>query len=282
MQTIRTHNAFHLGDNLVHLHFLRKVALANPDRQFIHAAGWQYRRQIEPVVVDIPNIKITEIEHDTFYRYPFDGSREFHHAASQPNPDYPKNWDHNRSINSWRGANGFWYKSEIRNDFIEFHLKEWFPYLCERMEVENPMRDPSDMLFDYPAIKTPIHNLVPFDVLVINSPPASGQFHDFNASKLEQIIYRLEYNDFHVVTSGSGLAKPYFTATQIGHLSLHCHTILMVSTGPSWPTFNVWNRDSIKHRIILLDNERVNLSANTMHCEKIEEAEEVLKHAGLL
>jgi hypothetical protein len=72
------------------------------------------------------------------------------------------------------------------------------------------------------------------------------------------------------------------SVTEIGHLSLHCHTILMVSTGPSWPTFNIWNQDTVMHRIILLEPERVNLAPNTTHCATIDEAAEVLKGIGLL
>jgi len=270
---IRTHNAYHLGDNLVHLHFLRKVALANPDREFVHAARWQYRRELEPVVTDIPNLKLSELDHDPFYKYPFDDSKGFHHVAIHRGY---KSWGNEKSVNAWRGADGFWYAHPDRNDFVKFHLEAWFPLLCERMEVENPMRTPADMLFDYPALQMPVPDLVPFDVLVINAPPGSGQFEAFNAAELDRIICELEFNKVKVVATGSGFPKPHFSVTQIGQMSFHCHTILMVSTGPSWPTFNVWNKDSIKLRVILLDNERVNLAPNSVHCSRIEEAREIL------
>jgi len=275
MQVTRTHNAYHLGDNLVHLHFLRKVALANPDREFIHAARWQYRRELEPVVADVPNLNLTELDHDPFYKYPFDGSVAFHHVADQSS-NHPKVWHYDRSVNAWRGADGFWYAHPDRNDFVKFHLEAWFPLLCERIEVENPMRTPADMLFDYPALQMPVPDLVPFDVLVMNAPPGSGQFEAFSATELDNIICELEFNKVKVVATGSGFPKPHFSVTQIGQMSLHCHTILMVSTGPSWPTFNVWNKDSIKLRVILLDAERVNLAPFTVHCSRIEEAREIL------
>jgi hypothetical protein len=118
MQITRTHNGYHLGDNLVHLNFLRKVALANPDRQFVHAAQWQYIRQLRDVIADVPNIKLEEFG----YLLPAD------------------------SLDSWRGANNFWYSHPNRNDFVNFHLDAWFPYLCERMGVENPMRSSKDMI----------------------------------------------------------------------------------------------------------------------------------------
>jgi hypothetical protein len=251
----RTHNAYHLGDNLVHLHFLRKVALANPGRHFVHYAQNQYNWQLRPLVEDIPNLKLD----DFGYMLPSD------------------------SINAWRGANNFWYQSTIRNDFVEFHLKEWFPHLCERMGVENPMREPKDMLFDYPAIKDrQTVTAGTFDVLVINAPPMSGQFEGYDSYEIKNTVEKLQNRGFRVITTGTGIPEQFFTASEVGFLSLHCHTILMVSTGPSWPTFNVWNQDSIKTRVILLDNERVNLAPNTVHCSRIEEAEEVLKGEGLL
>ncbi len=261
----RTHNAYHIGDNLVHLHFLRKVALANPDRAFVHAAQWQYLRQLQDVVADVPNIELKDFNYTT----PSD------------------------SINAWRGDKQFWYSHPDRLDFVKFHVEAWFPYLADRMNVENPIKCAKDMLFDYPAIEKSIRfplssRPIEFDVLVINSAPSSGQFSAYDEYGLINLASRLAKQGHRLITT----AKPEidcpctanygFTVTQIGALSLHCHTILMVSTGPSWPTFNVWNQESIKNRIILLEPERVNLSPNTMHCATVDEAAEVLKGAGLL
>ncbi len=248
----RTHNAYHLGDNLVHLHFLRKVALANPNRQFIHAAQWQYLSQLRDLILGVPNLGLADFNYMT-------------------PPD---------SIDAWRGANGFWYQSEIRNDFVRFHVEQWFPHLADRMKVENPIKCAKDMLFDYPAIQRNSCGPERYDVLVINSPPASGQFSRYDEQVLNEIAQKMYRNGLSVCSSCP--QRAYISVTQFGFLSLNCHTILMVSTGPSWPTFNVWNQDTVKHRIILLDPERVNLSPNTTHCATIDEAAEVLKGIGLL
>src|SRR5882757_5662003 len=161
----RTHNAYHLGDNLVHLHFLRKVAIANPDRQFVHSAENRYHRQLRPVIADVLNIKL----------------EDYYGHVTPPN-----------SINAWRGENRFWYEHPDRNDFVKFHLEAWFPQLCDRMQVENPMRTAADMLFDYPAIQNPMKDGtdgISFDVLVINSPPFSGQFQGYNYDLLDGIVW---------------------------------------------------------------------------------------------
>jgi hypothetical protein len=258
----RTHNGYHLGDNLVHLHFMRKVALANPDREFIHAAQWQYIRQLSDLTSDVPNLNLMEYG----YLTPSD------------------------SINAWRGDKQFWYSHPDRNDFVKFHVEAWFPFLADRMGVENPIKRPEAMLFDYPAIQINEADSSSFDVLMINSIPGSGQWTGFSDWEFSNLAIRLHDKGLKVIPTqpvGGGqkiisTSQRGLSVTDIGHLSLHCHAILMISTGPSWPTFNIWNQESIKNRIILLDNERVNLSPNTTHCRTIDEASEVLKGIGLL
>jgi hypothetical protein len=146
-QIIRTHNAYHLGDNLVHLNFLRRVARNHPDVVFTHHAHWQYIPQLRDVIADIPNITLEDFNYLT--------------------PPH--------SIDSWRGANGFWYQHPNRNNFAEFHF-EWFTHLAKRMGVENPVTTREDMLFDYPALDDADSQGQLFDTLIINSPPGSGQF----------------------------------------------------------------------------------------------------------
>ncbi len=249
----RTHNSYHLGDNLVHLNFLRKVAIANPERAFVHAAQWQYLKQLQDVIADVPNVELKDFNYTT----PSD------------------------SINAWRGDKQFWYSHPDRNDFVKFHVEAWFPFLSDRMGVANPIKCAKDMLFDYPAIQEPVFtkSWTEGEILVVNSPPGSGQFRNYDEGAFDPIITRMVEKGLQVVSTwpAKGLS-----VTQIGNLSLACHTILMVSTGPSWPTFNIWNQESVKHRIILLEPERVSLSPNTLHCTSIEQAETALVAYGLL
>lgn len=262
---VRTHNAYHLGDNLVHLNFLRRVALANPDRQFVHYAQWQHLIQLRDMIQDVPNITLAEFGHNL----PAD------------------------SINAWRGARKFWYEHPDRLDFVKFHVEAWFPLLADRMGVDNPVKAPDDMLFDYPGflIWKPGIKVKESDILVINSAPGSGQWQGYDEFLLGNLVMDLDKKGHRVVTTAPipqpdtripCTANYQMTVTEIGCLSLHCHTILMISTGPSWPTFNIWNRETIKRRIILLTSERIHLSPNTVHCSTVTEAAEELKKAGLL
>jgi len=54
----------------------------------------------------------------------------------------------------------------------------------------------------------------------------------------------------------------------------------MVSTGPSWPTLNIWTADLF--RVVLIDNERLGLTSNTHHCRTARDAMRALKTAGFL
>lgn len=257
----RTHNGYHLGDNIVHLNFLRKVAISNPGRKFVHAAQWQYLRELRDVISDVPNISLDEFG----YRTPSD------------------------SINSWRGDNQFWYSHPDRLDFVKFHVDAWFPYLADRMGVDNPIKTRKDMLFDYPAIQNPPSDVTPdCDVLVINSAPGSGQFNGYNQYELGRIAMAIQQKGFAVAVTDEhpdslvSTQRLGYSVSQIGWMSLYCSVILMVSTGPSWPTFNIWNQDTVSQRIILIDSERIDLSPYTVHCSKISEAEAILKESGLL
>jgi hypothetical protein len=77
-------------------------------------------------------------------------------------------------------------------------------------------------------------------------------------------------------------AKHGYTVTDIGNCSLNCRAILMVSTGPSWPTFNIWNADKIQNRIIILEHERLGLGPNEVYASDVAGAREQLQKTGWL
>lgn len=251
-----------------------------------HAVQWQYIAQLRDLIADLPHGSITLAEF---------------------NQHTPR-----ESIDAWRGANNDWYQHPDRNDFVKYHLEHWFPYLADRMGVDNPMKTPADMLFDYPRIaegsdesRRSLGVGGQFDVLLINSAPLSNQFPAFDPGALGNLAHALAARGHRVITTA---AIPDFyeyrpkkqfhppintqdyrlSVTDIGHLSLHCHTIVMVSTGPSWPTFNVWNtgaspaRTSVKNRVILIDTERVDLDPMATHVNSVPAAAEALRSIGLL
>ena len=273
----RTHNAYHLGDNLVHLNFLRRVALSMPDRQFIHAARWNNIPQMRDVVSDVKNIKLISLEEDKYYAY-----------ADYTTPLIKD------SVNAWRGAGGDWYNHPDRNDFVKYHVDHWFPRISGMMGVDCPIKRTEDMLFDYPQLCSWQHPELHSQIIVINSRPMSGQFIAYDDYALCDLAVNLwRQNDSLITTSPipkeliprgtiKCTADYGLSVSQIGNLSLHARCIVMVSTGPSWPTFNVWNTITVRHRIILIDQEQINLSPNTVHCKSVREAVDKLTEYGYL
>lgn len=291
---IRTHNAYHLGDNLVHLHFLRKIArqlqLSGEPIMLVHACLSQYHHELRPLVEDTPNLKLCELDTDRIY------------AFKNWNPSHVSLSDGEVSVNAWRGVDDIWYNHKDRADFVKFHVEHWFPYLAQELGVKNPVKSAGDMLFDYPAIrscgeKLPTQFRNRFDLLLVNSAPGSGQFRGYDEFLLAQLAQKIADRGFRVISTAplppSTLkssrkvlctADDCLSVTDIGHLSLNCRVIAGVSTGPMWTTHNVWNSlcPDPPSRIVLLDNERVELSPNTRHVDNIADAASLMAAEGLL
>lgn len=260
MKTISTFNALHLGDNLVHLHFLRKLAQAYPDIQFVHGAHDRHLAQLYPLWQDVGNLTVKSIA-------------EVGQGA----------------INAWRGAGGHWYTHPQRTEFGAYHL-EWFRHLAHAMGLESPIHCAADLLFDYPALQSPGADGGVASILVVNSPPMSGQWTGFSHEGFDKLILSLYQAGHCVVTTSPSLVEGIactrdqsMDVTAIGRLSQRCQAVIGCVTGPMWPTLNQWNRDSVKLRVHLLDHERVDLLPHaTVHVNALSLVPEILRDRGLL
>lgn len=262
-RTVHTFNAFHLGDNLIHLHFLRALAKAHPDIAFEHGAPDEHLAQLYPLWQDLPNLRVASI-------------------ATTPYGAH----------NAWRGADGWWYHRPNRNDFAAVHL-DWFRVLAERMGLASPFAKPEDLLFDYPALQDkPIADdplPASLDFLIVNSPPRSGQWQGYNADAFDHLCEELliDVDRRLMVTFENGhdnydsTQERNMDVTAIGRLSQRVKCIIGCVTGPMWPTLNVWN-SARPLRIHLLDAERVELCANTVHANSLTLVPEILRERGLI
>lgn len=265
---ILTYCAFRLGDNLAHLHFLRALAKAYPTIHFQHAAIREYLPQMIEVVADLPNLSLRDI----------------------------MSCKKEAGINAWKNAGGFWEKHELKAQYADFML-EWFKVLAERMGLRSPFAKPEDLLFDYPALqrnelagKVSLHprhvKFVEFDFLVVNSIPMSSQWRGMDVVQFNTLIQTLAQRYDVVTTRETGLnvlateTIPGFTVTDIGALSLYAKRIIAVSTGPSWPTLNVWNKE--KEFYALMDTERLGIHGGIVQCRTIDECKSALKEKGVL
>jgi hypothetical protein len=241
----QTFNEWHLGDNLVHLNFLRRLAVKHPDCQFVHACRANYREQLEPVVWPLGNIKIVPLQ-----------GRDPHSVDA---------WK-NHGACSRRG--GFSGRHPLRLDWVEFH-KVFFADLARRMGLSTPIHGMEDLLFDYPAVKEETKLPGRWDVLVCNISGMSGQLRGWKEGDWDEIIQRLIKKGRSVVCTGpsrTGAActsEAGLSVTGVGNVSLRVDRIIGCPCGPMWPTFNIWNKD--KPRIVLLRQETVALGTQTQH-----------------
>jgi hypothetical protein len=280
-RTISTHCDFHLGDNLAHLHLLRDLALRHPPHRFLHAVHACHLKDLAEAVEDRQNIYLIPME-----------ARDA------------------GSIDVWKNAGGFWESHALRNDYAGFCLEN-HRHVAAKMGLESRFTRPEELLFDYPALikrhvyaemqgplagaglaALPNGNL--FDFLIVNSQPCSGQFMEYDrVDFFDPLIAELiAVGKRVVVTQKSAVPGAFWTGdcgltiTGIGSLSLDCTHHVMVSTGPSWPTLNIWNQSSShgssRVRILLLERERVNLDP-LVHCvSTLAAARRVLQENSLL
>jgi hypothetical protein len=240
-----TFNEWHLGDNLIHLNFLRRLALRHPDFQFIHACRAGYHGQLKPLILPLPNVTLVPLE------------------ARAPH-----------AVNAWKNHGAFtsrggcWAGSPLKLDWVAFHL-DFFAKLAARMGLESPAGTAADLMFDYPALQTDSQLPGRWDVLVCNSQMLSSQVPGWRDGDWDDVIELLIKKGKTVVCtqpSRTGTTCTWdhrLSVTGVGNVSLRANMIIGCPCGPMWPTFNVWSRE--KPRICVLAKETVALGANTRH-----------------
>lgn len=262
--THRSYCEFHLGDNLAHLHFLLHLAQAYPSERFVHAVHQcHFDNLFEVVGFEQSNVELVTLEE-------------------------AKN---DLGANVWKNAGGYWESHPLKDQYGPFYL-DWFRECARRMGLESPFHEVRDLLFDYPALLRRPNAMPPqpVEVLFVNSRPCSGQLMSYDhVDCLDEVIAGLVRAGRRVVvtqpTKVTGVwctMDHLLTITEIGHLSLNAEHLVMVSTGPSWPTFNVWNVERVKTRVLLLERETVELAPRTVHVRRVGDLGMRLRELGLL
>ena len=255
-----TFNEWHLGDNLVHLNFLRRLAVEHPDCQFVHACRAAYHEQLKPLVLPLTNIQIVPLE-----------GRD---------PNAVDAW---KNHGAWTPRGGFTARSPLRKDWVELHLV-FFADLARRMGLPTPIHSRDDLLFDYPALRNDAKLPGRWDVLVCNSGAMSGQLPGWKESDWDDIIQRILRKGRSVICtqpSRTGIpctAEHGLSVTGVGNVSLRVDKIVGCPCGPMWPTYNVWNKD--KARIVAQSKETVALAPHTAHARSKAGLIEIVENPG--
>ena len=244
-----TFNEWHLGDNLIHLNFLRRLAARSPHEKFVHACRECYLGQLRPVVADLPNVRLV--------------------ALKDMHPGSINCW---KNYGKWTGRGGYFDRSDKQADFVAFHLM-FFNDLARRMGTTSPIGCASDFLFNYPAVlKSLSTHEGRYDVLVCNSTPQSNQLLGWKDGDWDDVIeYILQRGRSVICTQQSPFANSQTGAdctygldvTGVGNVSLRCGLIVGCPCGPMWPTWNVRNRDT--PRIVVHGKETINIGSRTQH-----------------
>jgi hypothetical protein len=242
MREIKTFCDWHLGDNLIHLNFFRRLAVANENSNFIHAAPAEQVWQLKKVVSDLGNCRVVDSRSG-------DG------------------W-----IDSWKNADNFFTGHPLMGKFTAFHI-EHFNRLSGKLGFESPIKCSADMIFDYPALWEEAWSGREYDYLFVNSRPMSGQLCSYKEGFFGSVIDELVQHGKRVAVTqddghkGTVCTKP-LSVSEVGNLSIRCANIIGVATGPIWTTFNV--RSKPKLRIVCLDNnEQLDLTSDIIQCQNI-------------
>jgi hypothetical protein len=240
-RVVSTYCAWHLGDNLTALHYLRSLAKGRPDFLFVHFLRPQDVLQCSELVLDIQNIQLKDIT----------------------------GVDLSGMVDLWKGSEGFYFKYDYPIDFGAAFL-DFFDLVSKKIEIPMPFGRTDDLLFDYPAILVD-RMVMPFDVLLVNSVPLSGQFAGFSEADFAQLARDLVLGGYSVVTTKKIPGLPCtlearLTVTGIANLSLKCKYLIAVCTGSMWPSFNVFNNDSLQFKFVLNSHEIIDFGNNVVMC----------------
>lgn len=230
MSKLAFYNAYHLGDCVFHLHFLRKlIPLLGTRVPIDFAVNPNYIPELKKHIADIDNI----------------------HLLSLPSfGDVDPLW-----INSHINAFGNYGEifAAAGGDYAECYAK-FFKQLCDKYNLPNPIRTKFDMLWDNPLsieARLPHEFTGDIDYLIINAPCYSGQFL-YNRDNFSCLFEKLLKKSVRIVcTHPTGTYNIPATLAyglslvDIARIATRSHRIIGIHTAPMIPCFNVWNIDKV-------------------------------------
>lgn len=251
-KVIETYNSLHLGDNLIHLNYLHRLSIANPDLLFKHYVDKNYISKLCPLLQGIENIELLNLQ-------------EMPH----------------RAVNSWIGDEDYFYNSPLQTNWVDFHL-DFFKYFSERLGLNTPIIHRDDLLFDFPALHMLNQDTKAHDFLIINSTPLSGQTKDFDPLYLTKLTQTLVFKGFSVITTHpTGIVESTlekgFDLLKIAQISFKSSVIIGIPNGPMWLTFNKISNKQIKARLAWVSIQNLDLGENCLTCLNKEDISKVLQ-----
>lgn len=187
------------------------------------------------------------------------------------------------ALNTWIACARFeqqGVKYEHNIDLIEY-LTRWAGAIGKEAGQLLPF-ERHDLLASFDAIK---RNVVApeFDVLIVNSPPKSGQCPKWDQGEMNGLISDLAHSYRVVCTNSLPHAIPVISGSlcNIGNLSLRAKFVVGVASGPMFGALNIFRTCPI---YIFLDPIVLNYGPDhpVNHAVSVEDMREQLKRDGYL
>ena len=223
----------HLGDCLLHAHFMRKVVEQNPNITFDFYLIDKHWVQTQEYISDIPQIKCLK----------------YHECPT-------------KHLRGWVGQFGIPPLPCPLDGLRLFSYRN----LSKIMNIECPFKSEYDLLFDNIKIKNG-YNTPEFDVLLINSVPLSNQI-NYNEKDYINFCKKIYNRGKTIITSNKIEGIPCtsdfnLTVMGIGGLSTKCKIITGIVTGSMQCCLNIWTKDK---KIFCIDK---NHTFNMKHIKMI-------------
>lgn len=187
------------------------------------------------------------------------------------------------ALNTWIACGRFEHagvRYENNVDMVDFLLR-WSRAMMVEGGMPPTFHEREDLLFRFPAIK---RNVVApeFDILVVNSPPLSGQCPGWDQGEMDGLIRDFS-RKWKVLTTNNTAACFEEVKTvsaslcNIGNLSLRAKLVVATASGAHWMVHNPWRTCPL---YLFLDPIRLRYSETQEipHAATVGEMRELLKY----
>lgn len=215
MKTVEFYNEYHLGDNVFHLTFLRKLCRLVDDN-FVYYVNSAYLPELNKHLLGyLDRIELRSLEHRTPTAH-----------------------------NAWVGEI---YYNHPNNFLYDAFYIDWFNYLTQKLYGKN---FDIDMISDYIPCSYQVEG---HDILFINSVPQSGQF-EKKTELLDSVIQKLNTR-YNVITTkrvaGVRCTLDYsMSLVDIGCVAANSKHIIAIETGPHSTCINKWALENVQSWIV--------------------------------
>lgn len=272
IRTVKTYNLYNLGDNLVFLNYIYRLALENKGISFIHYLNSKYVNELKELF-SLKNIQLVGINtpnKNGFFELPPYSNIELYNSYTEKilQTNIP---EYKNCINSWIGDENFFFTHNLKNDWVLFHI-DYFKKISRKMYLTNPIKSKEDLLFNIKHLNdNNKYSNLDLDFLIINSRPLSGQILNYDKHFFENINTRLVkkgYKTILINSDDNSINK--YSLLDIALISKKAKYIIGIPNGPMWLTFNKFTCNNVNFRLVQLNDQILELGKNcyTLKSEK--------------